>query len=399
MLRGAGHGDILRTNTCLFQTVGVAGGYSAGGGHSPLMGLYGVGADQVISVNLVLPNGQFIVASESSHPDIFWAVRGGGGGVWGIVTSIVVRAYPKLDTISSMQLTLSSTSAAEIGAENFWKGIEAFLSYFDKWPEKGVYTYWFLFADPTNPDVGSLEIHPMLAPGLSIEELTELVSPLLEDLENYGWAVEPQYKTYTRFLEAWKNEFPDENGVTSPRIASRLVPQSAFTDSDQRSTIISLIRDALATQNSIIAYNFASNSSGHLVSSARHPAWNNAASHLMVGFAVDSLSPTPDDEFAKSSLSLTNNVYAPWREFFDKTAEGDNNAAYMSEADILEPDWQRIFYGSNYETLKDIKEMNDPYELMWVITGVASEGWEIRGQIEGMPTQNGRLCRKSLDRR
>ena len=52
-------------------------------------------ADQVLSLEVVLPDGRFVSASETSYPDLFWALRGGGGSTFGVVTSLVIRAYPK----------------------------------------------------------------------------------------------------------------------------------------------------------------------------------------------------------------------------------------------------------------------------------------------------------------
>ena len=61
------------------RTVGIAGGYIAGGGHSPMAALVGMGADQVLSMEVVLPNGRFVTVDEDSYPDLYWALRGGGG--------------------------------------------------------------------------------------------------------------------------------------------------------------------------------------------------------------------------------------------------------------------------------------------------------------------------------
>lgn len=62
------------------QTVGVAGGFTAMGGHSPMSPIAGLGSDQVLSVDIVTPDGRFITANEKQNAEIFWAVRGGGGG-------------------------------------------------------------------------------------------------------------------------------------------------------------------------------------------------------------------------------------------------------------------------------------------------------------------------------
>jgi FAD/FMN-containing dehydrogenase len=63
-----------------------------GGGHGWLQGQYGLGADQIVSARLVLSNGDAVVVSETSNPDLFWAVRGAGHN-FGIVTEMQYRIY------------------------------------------------------------------------------------------------------------------------------------------------------------------------------------------------------------------------------------------------------------------------------------------------------------------
>ncbi|KAK3898861.1 hypothetical protein C8A05DRAFT_37535 [Staphylotrichum tortipilum] len=74
------------------RTVGIAGGYIAGGGHSPIAPLVGMGADQILSLEVVLPNRRLFTVDEDSYPDLYWALRG-GGGTYGVVTSVTVKAY------------------------------------------------------------------------------------------------------------------------------------------------------------------------------------------------------------------------------------------------------------------------------------------------------------------
>ena len=63
-----------------------------GGGHGWLQGQYGLGADQVVSARMVLANGDVVVVSETSNPDLFWGVRGAGHN-FGIVTEMEYRVY------------------------------------------------------------------------------------------------------------------------------------------------------------------------------------------------------------------------------------------------------------------------------------------------------------------
>lgn len=61
-------------------TVGYTGGYLQGGGHSPLSSILGMGADHVLEIEVVTGDGRFVTASSSQNSDLFWAIRGGGGG-------------------------------------------------------------------------------------------------------------------------------------------------------------------------------------------------------------------------------------------------------------------------------------------------------------------------------
>lgn len=62
------------------KTVSV-GGYLTGGGHSVLAQRYGMGADQVLEMEVVTPRGDIVIANECQNQDLFWAMRGVGGSV------------------------------------------------------------------------------------------------------------------------------------------------------------------------------------------------------------------------------------------------------------------------------------------------------------------------------
>jgi len=74
-------------------TVGVIG-WSIGGGHGPLAGTAGLGVDNIVEVELVTAKGKVLVANSVNNTDLFWALRGGGGSVWGVITSITLKTHP-----------------------------------------------------------------------------------------------------------------------------------------------------------------------------------------------------------------------------------------------------------------------------------------------------------------
>jgi FAD/FMN-containing dehydrogenase len=65
-----------------------------GGGHGWLQGRYGLAADQLISARWVLGNGTIIDVSSTSHPDLFWVIRGAGHN-FGIATEVEYRVYDR----------------------------------------------------------------------------------------------------------------------------------------------------------------------------------------------------------------------------------------------------------------------------------------------------------------
>jgi FAD/FMN-containing dehydrogenase len=76
----------------IVASTGVAG-LTLGGGTGYLTRQHGLTIDSLLEVDMVLADGSFVTANERQHPDLFWAVRGGGGN-FGIVTSFLFKAHP-----------------------------------------------------------------------------------------------------------------------------------------------------------------------------------------------------------------------------------------------------------------------------------------------------------------
>ncbi|MFI7611579.1 FAD-binding oxidoreductase [Nonomuraea terrae] len=99
-------------------SVGVTG-YTLGGGLGWLARRHGFAADSVVRADVLLADGRHVTASASSHPELFWALRGGGGG-FGVVTALEFRLYPVSQVFSGFAYFPVERAAETLAAYRTW---------------------------------------------------------------------------------------------------------------------------------------------------------------------------------------------------------------------------------------------------------------------------------------
>ena len=107
----ATHAFGLAVPSGIIGTTGVAG-LTLGGGMGHLTRKYGLTIDNLLSVDMVLADGRFVVANAEENSDLFWAVRGGGGN-FGVVTSFLFEAQP-VNTVCAGPMLWNLEDAADV---------------------------------------------------------------------------------------------------------------------------------------------------------------------------------------------------------------------------------------------------------------------------------------------
>ena len=366
----------------MLQTVGVMGGYIQGGGHSPLSSIYGMAADQVLSMEVVTADGRFVTADFDRNTDLFWALRGGGGSTFGVVTSITVKAYPDMAvTASTFSFTVGGNNGT-ITSDNFWTGVRNYMDYFPSLSSQGIYAYWFIINTSTGP---MFLMQPFWAPGKSLADTNALLAPWFAQLNALNITFTPKTVHYDSFYPAWLASFPLE-AVSKTHVAtgSRLFPKENWSTSSKLDATFNAIKTSSQAGLTIIAFIIDPNlKNGGYPDNAVNPAWRNTYAHVLqsVNWAAGASAAVQ----LETRHNFTFGHMQRWRDV------SPGAGSYLGESDILEPNFQQSFYGTSYPRLLSIKKALDPKNVFFAQTAVGSEDWQVV-TANGLPSGNGKLC-------
>ncbi|KAF1815660.1 FAD-binding domain-containing protein [Eremomyces bilateralis CBS 781.70] len=367
-------------------TVGIMGWFQ-GGGHGPLSSEYGMGADNLLEATLVTPTGDLIIVNECQHSDVFWAIRGGGGGTFGVLLSATMKAYPTPAT-SLLPIQISQADPSETGTDQFYSLIAWLHSQFPALKDGGAQGYYFL-------------VPPPVAPVLSFSGffffynkpegyVTELVAPVrakLEEMEKQGLIAFTLLETPATptFYSLWFPLVAANNSETvaegNGAMGSRLLTRKALTEDVG---FVASVFKAIASNagkeepyKPIMLGHMIANDKNRGLDIALNPGWRDAVTHFVVVNNWPDALPSGLDQKMWDDMTFNTTHYL--RQL------SPDSGAYFNEADPFEPDWQYTFFGVNYPRLRKIKKQLDPDSVLWCRGCVGSEEWD--------EEDSGRLCR------
>jgi FAD/FMN-containing dehydrogenase len=390
-------GRYVQGGGCL--TVGVAGLVQSGGFGS-FSKAYGLAAASLLEAEIVTADGAILTVNDCNHPDLFWALKGGGGGSFGAITRLTLATHELPAFFGTVNIRVQARSdAAYRRLVGRWIDFYAEALFNPHWGEQVAFrpdnrlsinmlfqgidqaaaqAIWRPFLDwlGDHPDDFSLEAEPVifalparrLWDQVFLKELPDVVMTddrpnALED--NIYWAgdagqagqfIDAYHSTWlpASLLEGDQRDRLAEATFQASRswgvnwhVNKGLAGASAATiDAAHDTAINPVVLDAFALV---------------IIASEQPLAYPGMAGHA------------PDVDAGNRHAGAVRKAMTTLRDMLPTAG------SYYAESDYFEPDWQDAFWGWNYPRLVTIKRRYDPDGLFFVRHGPGSEGWSDDG--------------------
>jgi FAD/FMN-containing dehydrogenase len=363
-------------------SVGAAGGFTLGGGFGSFSRVYGTGAGNLLEVEVVVANGDIVLANEFQNSDLFWAIKG-GGGYFGIVTKMTYKLHPLPSYLGSFSGSIRAKDELA-----FQRLIESFV--------------FFYQSQLSNPNWGEsislkpdnvLELHMMYI-NIDEQKVEATFKPFFEELtqkypQSYEistkltpitpskiWAHDPVLNEKIKFItlddrinvpkdQFWWTNNSNQISIYWYTYQSRWLPKKLFADDQSKLLAETLFKASKLTPNGLeIHFNKGlASASPWAMESTKNTAMNpevlKAAALVIIADGKKGLKENDkefkvDSENAKNSIKSINEAMKLIKDISPKAG------TYINEADYFLTDWQEEFFGENYQKLQEIKTKWDP---------------------------------------
>ena len=391
-----GAGRYVQGGGC--TTVGVAG-LVQGGGFGSFSKRYGLAAASLLEAEVVTADGAVRTVSAACEPDLFWALKGGGGGTFGVVTRLTLQTHDLPARFGFVHWSVRATSDAA-----FRLLLERFA---DLYAERLFNPHWGeqACARPGN----RLDV-TMLFQGLDEATARDAWQPLTEFVTAHPEEYQEQDKLVIATIPArrmWDGSFLREHLPTA--VAFDVRPGASEGDwcwagdmedvgafwhgygsawlpatllaAGQRGRLAQLLFEASRHWPVTLHFNKGlAGAPAEAIEASRDTAMNPQvldafalAVAAMAGPGAFPGQPAPDLAAARANAVRIHAAMQALRQ----AAPGAGS--YLSECDFALPNWQEACWGANWKRLDRIKQAYDPDGLFFVHHGIGSEGWTADG--------------------
>jgi FAD/FMN-containing dehydrogenase len=381
------------------MTVGVAGLISSGGFGS-FSKNFGTAAAALLEAEVVTADGEVRIVNACNAPDLFWALKGGGGGSFGVITRVTLRTRELPGSFGVVNLTVRSNSDSA-----YRRLIDRFLSHYRDHlfnPHWGETVHFH--------DGHALRVS-MAFQGLSQAQAERAWSPFLEFVRkspmDYAitqtpevialparamWNPEVLRKVPGAVITDTRPNAPAGNVVWAGDVGqsgqfihgygSAWLPQKLLRP-ERRADLAGALFAASKEWDLALHFNKGlAGASAAEIDAARDTAMN---PQVLDAFALAITGSAQPAAFAgvrghePDPAAARRDARANARAISALYRVAPGAGSYVSESDYFLGDWQRAFWGDNYRRLLRVKKRYDPDGLFFVRHGVGSEAWEDDG--------------------
>ncbi|CAA7268633.1 unnamed protein product [Cyclocybe aegerita] len=352
-------GRFILGGISLGGTVGAAGGWLLGGGHSAFAPRHGLGVDNVIQLTIVVADGRHLTVNAYQHSDLFWALRGGGGGTYGVVTSATYQSHPEFPlTMSAIITNFSSPDIAQ-------SVITEFISLHANLSD----AQWGGYTSFSRSNFQVLYVSPNVSQEVAEATLAPFVA---RTNTTTGGAVQTLFFALSSFYTWYNAVFNAPNQGTQVgfqvELASRLLPYKLAKEQPAK------IAKTLLSIEGGVAGNLIAGGVIRSIdpsSTGLNPSWRKAIGQFYVSVGWP-------EGATGSEILHQRNILKQNADVLDKITT--DSGSYVNEGSLYERDFRKTYFGSHYSRLRSIKRKYDAGSLFVVPSGVGSDEWDIDTQ-------------------
>jgi FAD/FMN-containing dehydrogenase len=346
-------GVCIPSGSC--PTIGIAG-ITQGGGIGVVDRAYGLTCDSLVSAQVVLADGSIVTCDATTHADLFWALRGGGGGNFGIVTTMTFTTFATSDLVS-------------FSAGFYWADAADVIAAWQAWPQTAPDTLWANVVLVAN---GKSYGPTVAVSGMFIGSAADFAPIWTAFLASVGAAPASQSAQPQSFRDAMLASCGDLT-VSQCHLASEtsdgsvardaFVASSDFFDAPLPLAGIQALLDGVSAQEQAgglyVIMDLMGGAIGSVAPDATAFVHRNAlfsAQYYLGGLGGSSAEVAS----ARGVASGLRAAMAPW----------SSGEAYQNYLDPDISNWQQAYYGANYVRLMQVKAAYDPNRVFDPAQGI-----------------------------